>query len=81
MDVRSSFPHKKCVCVFTPRLLSHSPKENGANEAQGVEIWGYKTCMVENGRSKVTQILIRTLKFILGPFTLSPINDQIRDPH
>ena len=45
MDVRSSFPHKKRGCVFTPRLLSHSPKANGANEAQGVEIWGLYACI------------------------------------
>ena len=43
MDVRSSFPHKTCVCVFTPRLFSHSPKENGVDEAQVVEILGLYT--------------------------------------
>ena len=37
-------PMDKCVCVFTPKILSHSPKENGANEDQGVEMWGLYTC-------------------------------------
>ena len=45
MDVRSSIPHTKCVCIFTPRLLSHSPKVNGINEAQGVKISGLYTCI------------------------------------
>ena len=27
---------KKLVCALSPKLLSHSPKENGENEAQGV---------------------------------------------
>ena len=31
---------KKLVCALTPKLLSHSPKENCTNNAQGVEIWG-----------------------------------------
>ena len=50
---------KKLVCALTPNLLSNSQKENGTNEAQGVEIWGLYTCMEEKGRPKVTQILIR----------------------
>ena len=45
MDVRSSIPHKTCVCVFTPRLFSYSPKVNGANEAQGVKISALYTCI------------------------------------
>ena len=36
----------KIVFVFlTSKLLSHSLKENGANEAQAVEIWGLYTCI------------------------------------
>jgi hypothetical protein len=31
---------KKLVCALIPKLLSHSPKENGANEVHGVEILG-----------------------------------------
>ena len=49
----------KIACALTPKLLSYSPKENGTNEAQGVEIWGLYTCMEVKGRTKVTQILIR----------------------
>ena len=48
------------VFVFlTPKLFSHSPKANGANEAQGVKIWGLYTCI---GR-KVGQ---KTPKYLLG---------------
>ena len=43
MDVRSYFPDKKYIYVFTPGLLSHSPKENDANEAQMVKRWGLYT--------------------------------------
>jgi hypothetical protein len=57
--VRSYFVEKKLVCALTPKLLSHSPKENDANETQGVKIWGLYTCMEAKGRPKVTPIFIR----------------------
>ena len=55
--VRSTFV-EKLVCVLTPKLLFHSPKEIGTNEAHGVEIY---TFMEAKGRPKVTQILIISL--------------------
>ena len=46
-------------CALTPKLLSLSlQRKNGANEAQGVEIWALYTRMEVNGRPKFTQILI-----------------------
>ena len=31
---------KRLVYAVTPKLLSHSPKVNGTNDAHGVKIWG-----------------------------------------
>ena len=43
---------------FNPKLLSHSPKANGANEAKGVEIWGLYTCIGSNlGQNKPKYLL------------------------
>ena len=49
---------KKLVCALRPKLLSHSPKENGTNEAYGVEIWGLHTCMGDNYRPKSLKYLL-----------------------
>lgn len=60
---------KKCVCALPPKLLSHSPKENGKYEAQGVEMWGFYTCMDAKGSSKVTQKFIWNYRVNSKTFT------------